>query len=229
MAQRGHALRKCSPTPTPTETITRKLWALVPARRGSVGVPDKNIRPLGSACLIERAIQVAGYLGAELVISSDYPKHLIRCPPTVLFLDRPSHLASHDASMWDVVADVARTLHWGKSDTIVLLQPTSLHHDRSGVVRAMLEEDRLPIVSVDRFPDKWHPWYALAPGCHNYPPTSRHGLPARYRSNGLAYIMSGDTARRGNFWQDCPKLHEVEGVLNIDSQTEWAEAVRLYG
>ena len=214
---------------TRPELDSKKLWAVVPARKGSVGVPDKNVRPLGSGSLIDRALACAERLGGEVVLSTDYDPTLIKYPSRTIFMDRPEKLATHDTSMWDVLADLAHKLRWDKDDLIVLLQPTSLHEDRYGVVRTILRDGFLPTVTVEKFPDKWHPWYALAPDCHNHPPTSRHALPERFRPNGLAYAMSGCTARRGSFWQDCPRLYEVHNVVNIDTMDDWHDAVELYG
>lgn len=194
-----------------------------------MGVPAKNIRPFGSSSLLQRAIDCAEALGGEIVITTDYERSLFAAPERAIVLPRQPSLATHDASMWDVLADVGHTLRWKHQDTIILLQPTSLHEDRVGVIQTILKEHHRPSVTVDRYPERWHPWYALTPDVPNYVPTSRHGLPVRYRANGLAYIMSGCTARKGTFWEDHPKLYEVQGVTNIDTQADWAEAVRLYG
>lgn len=221
-----------SPTHSPTRAgqASRRIWAVVPARKGSVGVPDKNIRPLGSSSLIARAIETADALGGDIVITTDYDTALFRYPKRALIVDRPAHLATRDASMWDVLSDLGHKLRWKCQDTIVLLQPTSLHEDRAGVIKTILKDHHRPCVTVDRYPDKWHPWYALSQsGERCAMPTNRHKLPPRFRPNGLAYIMSGCTARRGEFWQSAPRIYEVPGVLNIDSLSDWQEAVRLYG
>lgn len=192
-------------------------------------MPDKNVRPLGRSSLIERAIECAVRLGGEIVLSTDYDPTLIRYPSRTIFMDRPPKLATPSASTWDVLADLANKLRWSKDDVIVLLQPTALHEDRLGIVRTLLRDHIIPAVTVEKFPERWHPWYALAHDCHNHPPPSRHGLPERFRPNGLVYVLSGCTARRGSFWQDCPKLYEVQNVTNIDTMDDWHEAVELYG
>jgi CMP-N-acetylneuraminic acid synthetase len=184
---------------------------------------------LGSSTLVGLALSTAASLGGEVVLSTDYASHQIERDENVIFLTRMPRLATSEASMWDVLADIGKTLHWSRSDLIVLLQPTSLHEDRAGIVKLMLRENLVPSCTVERYPDRWHPWYACAPGCHNYPPRLRQGLPPRFRPNGLAYVMTGDVALTGAFWEACPKLYEVPGVTNIDTPEDWAEAVRLYG
>ena len=84
-----------SPTHSPTRAgqASRRIWAVVPARKGSVGVPDKNIRPLGSSSLIGRAIETAEELGGEIVITTDYDQSLFRAPRGALLMDRPPHTA----------------------------------------------------------------------------------------------------------------------------------------
>lgn len=217
------------PSPTPREAGSRTIWAVVPARKGSRGVPDKNIRPLGSSSLLDRAIRVGEQLQAKIVVTTDYPSDLVRVPAHALLLPRPPHLATHDASMWEVLMDLGQTLHWERDDLIVLLQPTSLHRDRARIVATIMRDGAVPSVTVERFPERWHPWYALTPkGPHNVP-TSRHDLPERFRPNGLAYLMSGELARRGTFWAAHPTFYEVPDVTNVDTPEDWKEAVQRYG
>ena len=214
---------------TQQESASMRLWSVIPARKGSVGVPAKNIRPLGAKSLLDRAISCADDLGGEIVISTDYEQSDYHAPKRALVLTRPPRLATHDASMWDVLADLGQKLGWKRQDTVVLLQPTSLHPDRPGIVRTILKEHHRPAVTVERFPERWHPWYAISPDCYNHPPKTRQGLPVRFRANGLAYVMSGCTARRGSFWQDCPKFYEVSDVINVDTLADWCQAVSIYG
>ena len=61
-----------------------------------------------------RAVKTALALGAELVVSTDYPRSLCDVPEQAIFCIRPPRLAAHDASMWDVLSDLGQTLHWGR-------------------------------------------------------------------------------------------------------------------
>ena len=215
------ALVSVSPEPS-------RLWCVVPARKGSKGVPDKNVRPLGRASLLERAVETALALGGHTVLSTDYGG-LAPSGPHVTVVEREPALATDSASMWDVLADIGHRFKWKDRDVVVLLQPTSLHPDRANIIKTILKDGRRHALTADRFPDKWHPWYAMARASMNYIPSSRQNLPPRFRPNGLAYVMSGCTARHGAFWESMPEIYEVDGVTNVDTPEDWAEAERLYG
>ena len=225
------------PDPVLPPRLSRRLdreneWVVIPARRGSRGVVDKNVRPLGSMSLLDRAANVALQLGHRAIITTDYPpdheyvRHQAHwCHP------RPPHLATDTTPIWAVLSHLYAELHWHDNDMIVLLQPTSLHPTRAEVVRAMLNSGAVPSCTVDRYPDRWHPWYAQDAQQPHQPPACRQGLPPRFRPNGLVYLLSGATARRESFWADHPTFYEMApgAVLNIDTPDDWAEAERQYG
>lgn len=108
-----------------------KNIAIIPARSGSKGLPDKNIRELNGYPLIGYSIKAA--LESELfdivMVSTDsehYADIAIKCGATVPFL-RDDKNSGDKSSSWDVVREVL-----GKYKTIghefgsfCLLQPTS--------------------------------------------------------------------------------------------------------
>ena len=208
------------------------LHVLIPARAGSTGVPDKNIRSLaGGPSLIERAVAVATDLQPDsITVSTDYPEDRLPWSCRPYHLDRPARYATATASMSDVV------IHWTSShrladdDTVVLLQPTSLHPDRAVLIRHA-QPLLPPVISVDVYPDRWHPFYALvplAPVTHTLP-ACRQDLPLRFRANGLYYLLSGVEAKRGRIWSPPPTYVVTPGsVINIDTPEDWAEAERVW-
>ena len=116
------------------------------------------------------------------------------------------------------------------SSVVVLLQPTSLHPERALLIRSELADCTLPTISVDRYPDRWHPYYTIDPRyVRHAQPTYRQSLPVMYRANGLFYLISGRSARLGTWWDDNPRFVETPGVINIDTPEDWAEAERVYG
>ena len=101
--------------------------ALIPARAGSVGLPGKNVRPLGGLPLIAWTIRAAIRSGLfeRVVVSTDSDEigavahaHGAEVP----FL-RPANLATSTATSADVVAHALGAL--GTSGHFALLQPTS--------------------------------------------------------------------------------------------------------
>lgn len=101
------------------------VLAVVPARRGSKRLPDKNVRLLGGMTLVEHALRCAARAPSvdEVVVSTDDERvaAMVRSLG-VRVVDRPPELATDDASSWSVVRHAAAGADF---DVVVLLQPTS--------------------------------------------------------------------------------------------------------
>jgi len=101
--------------------------ALIPARGGSVGLPGKNILPLGGIPLIGWTIRAALRSGifAQVVVSTDSDE-IARIAQeygaAVPFL-RPSELATSKTSSNEVIDHALKVLQ--VEDNFALLQPTS--------------------------------------------------------------------------------------------------------
>lgn len=207
------------------------IWSVVPARKGSKGVFNKNNRPLGRATLIERAIETAMVFTdpKRIVLTTDYARTDMPSWVWPFYHSRPKHLCNDVAPMGAVLQDVASWLSVPDDDLVVLVQPTSLHENRAALIAEALVTKRLPCVSADRVPDKWHPYYCMDPDYPHAPPLVRQKLPLRYRPNGLFYILNGKMARAQSMWRMAPAFVETPGTLNIDTEDDWMEAERLYG
>ena len=108
--------------------ITNKNIALIPARAGSKGVPDKNIALLKGVPLIDYTINAAldSQLFDEVVVSSDGDSILNRADALgVLPLRRPKEYSEDNSSSDSVIEHVINTRKYKYSDSIMLLQPTS--------------------------------------------------------------------------------------------------------
>lgn len=108
-----------------------KNVAIIPARSGSKGVKDKNIRELAGKPLIAYTIDAAIQSGQfeEVMVSTDsgrYAEIAREYGASVPFL-RSKTNASDTASSWDMVDEVLKGYEkFGWSfDTFCLLQPTS--------------------------------------------------------------------------------------------------------
>lgn len=111
--------------------MKEKVLAIIPARSGSKGIKDKNIRELNGKPLIAYTIEVAreSNLFEDIVVSTDsekYAKISKEYGAVVPFL-REEKLSSDTASSLDVILDVLEKMEkLGKRyETLVLLQPTS--------------------------------------------------------------------------------------------------------
>lgn len=105
--------------------------AIIPARSGSKGLKDKNIKELGGMPLLAHSVQAALKSGefSHVMVSTDseeYAKIAVECGAEVPFM-RNASSASDAASSWDVVREVLENYQqMGITfDTVTLLQPTS--------------------------------------------------------------------------------------------------------
>ena len=105
--------------------------AIIPARSGSKGLKDKNIKLLNGKPLMAYTIEAAikSKMFDEIMVSTDsekYAKIAKQYGAKVPFM-RNSELSNDNASSWDVVRDVlSKYKETGKEfDTVALLQPTS--------------------------------------------------------------------------------------------------------
>lgn len=109
----------------------RKVLAIIPARSGSKGLANKNIKMLNGKPLLGWPINAAmksRYIDKVLVStdSKDYRDIALEQAPIDVLL-RPAELATDDARSIDVILHVLNTLsqYGDVYDLIVLLEPTS--------------------------------------------------------------------------------------------------------
>lgn len=143
-----------------------KLLAIIPARAGSKGLKDKNIRPLGGIPLCAWTIRAAKQSGVfdEIHFSTDseqYAQIAREYGASVPFL-RSAELASDTAGLWEVVkAVIGKYREAGRGfDAVMLLQPTTPFRsaeDIRAAVRLLEEKNAQAIVSVkeDAHPAAW--------------------------------------------------------------------------
>jgi len=104
------------------------VLAVIPARAGSKGVPEKNKRVIAGLSLVQWSIKAVmeSTLVTDAVISTDDPG-ILECPPgrwgdTFQILPRPPELATDEASLDAVLIHVVDALKF--EGLVVLLQPT---------------------------------------------------------------------------------------------------------
>jgi N-acetylneuraminate synthase/N,N'-diacetyllegionaminate synthase len=183
---------------------------LIPARGGSKGLPDKNLRTVGGVSLVGRAVQaaqefgrLAGLRGLPIVVDTDsdaIAEEARRWGALVPFL-RPPELAG------DAVATVASSLvalerlESGGSDVgdVILLQPTSPLRSGADILACWREYDaqRSPSV-ISLAPTEHSPEIALRGergGALRWygggePSTRRQDSPDAWWPSGAVYVIS---------------------------------------
>ena len=134
-----------------------KNIAIIPARSGSKGLKDKNIKPLMGKPLLAYSIEAAmqSNMFDTVMVSTDsetYAKIARKYGAEVPFL-RSAETSSDTASSWDAVAEVLNGYAAIDRcfDTFMLLQPTSplrTAGDIVGAYRTMEEKDANTVVSL---------------------------------------------------------------------------------
>lgn len=182
-----------------------KHLAVIPARSGSKGLPDKNIKPLAGKPLMAWTIEAALSSGVfdTIHVSTDSEKYagIAREHDADVPFLRSAASSSDTASSWSVLLEVLeKYAQLGQNfDTVTLLQPTSplrTAEDIRCTHRMMAEKGAEAVVSVCEV-DHSPLWCNTLPenGCMDgfLPPEAylpRQSLRTYYRLNGAIYMIS---------------------------------------
>lgn len=177
--------------------------AIIPARSGSKGLPDKNIKLLNGVPLLAYSIKAAQESGMfdEIMVSTDSKKYAdiaMQYGASVPFL-RSKELSGDSAGSWDVVMEVLRCYQKLGSvfDTVCLLQPTSplrtaddiiagyelLKCKCADAVTSVCEAEHSPLWCMTLGED-----LSLSEFNKRDEDRPRQQLPTYYRLNGAVYI-----------------------------------------
>jgi len=138
-----------------------KNIAIIPARSGSKGIPDKNIIDLCGKPLIQYSIEAA--LNSHLdkvVVSSDCQNILdIAASLGASTLKRPAELSTDSSSTLDAVLHLLSCTE-EKYDNVMILQPTSplrTSQDIDKALKIFTDKDADSLVSVVKVPHNMVP------------------------------------------------------------------------
>lgn len=177
-----------------------KTLAIIPARKGSKRLPNKNRLTLGGKTLVELAVECAVELDFvdDIVVTSDdvFHKH-----QDATFIARPSCLADDHATTEAVVAHAIRCM--GRYDTVLIVQPTTPLRSVD-FVRSCQEDFCDEVDSVVSMTD--------------------------WQRDGACYLTRGRLAAMGELYGDRILLRKTppgQGV-SIDTQEDWEEVQRIW-
>jgi len=214
--------------------------AIIPARSGSKGLKDKNIKLLNGKPLLAYTIEAAKKSGLfdEIMVSTDsreYGDIAKKWGANVPFL-RSDELSNDTASSWDVVKEVIERYRvlGTEFDTVALLQPTSplrtsndivegykvLEEKAANFVVGVCEMDHSPLWS-NTLPDDLLMENFIRPEVVRMP---RQSIPTYYRINGALYII------KVNYLMKSPDIYgersfasvmKKENSVDIDDQMDF--------
>ena len=124
--------------------------AAIPARKGSVGLSNKNLQKISELSLLDRTIEFVKSLNffEQIIVTTDYSEDEYNSKD-VCNRNRPKELATSLATMVDVLLDVIAEYKLKNDDFIVLFQPTSPFRIKKDVERVLdLLEDYDSVITV---------------------------------------------------------------------------------
>jgi len=217
--------------------------AIIPARGGSKGIPNKNLAEVNGQSLVSRAIESALQSGVVdfVVVSSDNQTILDEAAKAgAAAIKRPADLASDSAVIEDAIT---HALHTFSADhqvpaTLVLLQPTSPLRKSSTIsdaVRLFTENGKVGsvygVIEAEHHPYKTfiaHDSTLLPVGSIEDLSRSRQELPKAYRQSGSIYVVGVQDFLASNSLHVSPvRWIEVgrEEAIDVDTPAD-LEAVR---
>ncbi len=203
--------------------------AIIPARSGSKGLKDKNIKELCGKPLMAYSIEAALNSGCfeEVMVSTDsqqYAEIARKYGASVPFL-RSEITASDTASSWEMVDEVLERYHELKKDfnTFCLLQPTSPLRTEADIRAAYdLYQEKASFAVVSVCEAEHSPLW-----CGHLPQTKefidfidtesikqRQAGGTFYRLNGAIYIVNTERFKKDRF------LYQVGSYAYIMSQEQ---------
>lgn len=228
----------------------KRNLAIIPARSGSKGLKDKNIKLLNGKPLIWYSINSALKSGIfdTVMVSTDSPQYAniaVDCGAEVPFL-RSAITAADNSGSWDVVREVLNSYERFENkefDTFCLLQPTSPLRTEQDIIKAydiFNEKNAKAVVSVCEM--EHSPLWCNILGQdlslngflskNNTLP--RQSLETYYRINGAIYIASiEEFLENDNLYTENCYAYVMEQRHSVDIDTvddfEYAEyLIRSY-
>ncbi|WP_297417041.1 acylneuraminate cytidylyltransferase family protein [Clostridium sp.] len=212
--------------------MKNKILAIIPARSGSKGLKDKNIKLLNGKPLIAYTIEAAvkSEVFEDVIVSTDSEKYKEiseEYGAWVPFL-RSEHLAQDTSSTNDVIEDVLLKLREinKEYDAFMILQPTSPLRDGKHIINSvnlsyekkanaiigMCECDHSPLLTTKLSEDM-----KLDGFLSDFSKTRRQDLKKFYRVNGAIYLIKVDYfLKYKNFYKEKSYAYIMDKRVSVD-------------
>ncbi|MTK05545.1 MAG: acylneuraminate cytidylyltransferase family protein [Hungatella sp.] len=194
----------------------KRVLAMIPARSGSKGIRDKNIREINGKPLMGYTIDAcikAGFFD-DILVSTDsklYQQTAVELGASAPFL-RPPHLSGDEAASGDVILHAINEMKkLGKEyDYFMLLQPTSPLRNEEHILESMnllFEKYADSVISVCPYDCKCYLSVGITETGEIKVPDSlkkqirRQDVKSGFRINGAIYLTSvSNFLNSGNFY-----------------------------
>ena len=208
--------------------------AIIPARRGSKGLPNKNILKLSGIPLIAHTIIAAKKSDCfkRIIVSSDCDEICnIAEKYGALSVKRPSEISGDNALTVDAVIHACNFFKCKSNDIVVLLQPTSPMRTCDDIKQSItLFNSKKKIASVISVNEaRHHPYKSLIVNDKYLEPlrnitdlsSPRQILPRVYNQNGAIYISKyNELLEKKQFYIKPSFPYVMKPINSIDIDTE---------
>ena len=211
-----------------------KILGIIPARSGSKGIPQKNIKNFNGKPLISWTIETALQcpLISETIVSTESQEiaDIAKCYGARVPFMRPSRLAKDSTPGIEPVLHAIQQLP--EYDWVLVLQPTSplrTTDDICGIINMIKDKKENSAVSVSETIE--HPYwtYTLKNGrlrniINNEIASLRQDLPSAYILNGALYLVSRNFLQTKRTLKDESTLAYVmprHRSVDIDDMDDW--------
>ena len=227
-----------------------KILAIIPARGGSKGVPDKNIRQLNLRPLVYYTLDIAhgnNLIHTVCVSTNDSEIQDIVNKYSTSFkvapFLRPENLSTDDSPTLPVIQ---HALDYYENlgltfDAVLLLQPTvpfRSHETLKAAIEKFNNSEADSLVSVREVPHNYNPHWVFQPKDDLFikiatgekePISRRQELPKAYHRDGSIYLTKTKTLRRGSLYGESISylINKDEPHINIDTMEDWRAAQKF--
>ncbi len=217
-----------------------KTLYIIPARGGSKGIPNKNIKELGGKPLIHYSLEFARLFTSDdnICLSTNSVKIAncaLKINYKVPFL-RPNYLSTDISRTYEVLQH-ALSFYQKKGlqyESIILLQPTSPFREKYHLeeARSLYSSNLDMVVSVKEshsnpyynlFEEMENGYLKICKGDGNF--SRRQDMPPVYEYNGSIYIINALSLLNKTSFKDFQMVKKYimapEYSIDIDSQADW--------
>lgn len=215
-----------------------KVLAIITARGGSKGIPDKNIKPLGGKPLItwtvEAALAAEGVDRTILTTDSQVIADLGAAAGAEVPFLRPEALARDDSPSIDAILHAVRWMDENQSyhpDYVLCLQPTTPFrnaHDIDEAIKCAADKDADSVISVTpvEHSPNWMQTIDDAGRLQDYIPggtsvSIRQELTQVYQLNGAIFLTRCQALLEKNSLFVEPYAYIMPRERSIDIDTPW--------
>ena len=217
-----------------------KILFIIPARSGSKGITNKNIKLCAGETLLRRAVKICQEIDCDkrIVISTDNRKYLDHIDDLGDFNDflRPEYLSGDNIGDVEVLINAlhsSEVIYKESYSCISMIQPTSPLRKPSHIldtINAVINENWSSSLTAHKVDLKYHPLKALkrdSDGSASFfikegsNIISRQQLSSTYVRNGASYAVDPIyLCTKKNLIGDHTKIIETEPMISIDNLEE---------